>query len=313
MLAVMTVSAHATFDEIQIEAPRPEGPLQGSLLLPDVDDAPVVLIIPGSGPTDRDGNNPLGVKASTYRLLAEGLARNGIASVRIDKRGMFGSAGAVADPNAVTLNDYANDIHAWIATIRQRTGRDCIWLLGHSEGGTVAMLSAAEGDAICGVIVVATPGRPYGDVIRDQLRANPANAPILDEAFDAITRLEAGERVDTAAMHRALLPLFADEIQEFVIDLLSHDPAALVAVLHVPVLVLQGARDLQTTPEDAERLGAANKEAEVIVLDDTNHVLKAVATDDREANLAIYGDPDLPLAPGVVSAVTAFIRGVDDQ
>ena len=213
MLAVMTVSAHATFDEIQIEAPGPEGPLQGSLLLPDVDDAPVVLIIPGSGPTDRDGNNPLGVKASTYRLLAEGLARNGIASVRIDKRGMFGSAGAVADPNAVTLNDYANDIHAWIATIRQRTGRDCIWLLGHSEGGTVAMLAAAEGDAICGVIVVATPGRPYGDVIREQLRANPANAPILDEAFDAITRLEAGERVDTAAMHRALLPLFADEIQ----------------------------------------------------------------------------------------------------
>ena len=156
----MVLSTAAAFQATELDAPGPEGPLRGTLLLPDADEAPVVLIIPGSGPTDRDGNNPPGVEASTYRLLAVGLARAGIASVRIDKRGMFASADAIEDPNAVTLDDYARDVHAWIETIRERTGRDCIWLLGHSEGGTVAMLAAAEEASVCGVIVAATPGPP---------------------------------------------------------------------------------------------------------------------------------------------------------
>ncbi len=305
--------AHAAFDDIQVETAGPDGPLRGTLLLPSVDEAPVVLIIPGSGPTDRDGNNALGVKASTYRLLAEELARRGIASARVDKRGMFASAEAVVDPNAVTLDDYARDVRAWIATIREHTGRDCIWLLGHSEGGTVALLAAVDDDRVCGVIAVATPGRPYGDVIREQLRANPDSAPILDEAFAALARLEAGERVDTTGMHPALLSLFANEIQGFVINLLSHDPAALIANLDVPVLVLQGTRDIQVTPADAERLGAANKSAVVVLLDDTNHVLKTVTSANRSANLATYADPDLPLAPGVIPALITFIWTHDDR
>src|ERR1700760_2169899 len=90
-------SAAAAPLESAIEAPGPLGPLKGTLLAPQPGGGPVVLIIPGSGPTDRDGNSPAGVLAATYRLLAEGLAGHGIASVRIDKRGMFGSAAAVAD------------------------------------------------------------------------------------------------------------------------------------------------------------------------------------------------------------------------
>src|SRR5579872_958445 len=89
-----------------VEAPGPLGPLKGTMLLPGADKTPLdktpfamALIIPGSGPTDRDGNSPLGVKGSTYRLLAEGLAAHGIGTVRIDKRGMFASTAAVADGN----------------------------------------------------------------------------------------------------------------------------------------------------------------------------------------------------------------------
>ena len=76
------------------------------------DGIPVVLIVPGSGPTDRDGNSPLGGAAVPYALLARALARQGIASVRIDKRGLFGSAGAVAGSNAVTIADYGDDLMA---------------------------------------------------------------------------------------------------------------------------------------------------------------------------------------------------------
>jgi pimeloyl-ACP methyl ester carboxylesterase len=165
-----------------VAAPGPHAPLQGTMLAAANRGAPVVLIIPGSGPTDRDGNSPLGIRASTYRLLAEGLAENGIRSVRIGKRGMFASAAAVADADAVTIADYAADVRSWIATIRARTGQNCVWLLGHSEGGLVAEVAAQYASDVCGLLLVAAPGRPLGQVLRTQLKAKPANAPVLAEA-----------------------------------------------------------------------------------------------------------------------------------
>jgi len=97
-----------------VHAPGPKGPLKGTLLSPNSKPTIAVLIVPGSGPTDRDGNNPLGVNASAYRLLAEGQAAKGFATLRIDKRGMFASAMAVEDANAVTIDDYVDDVRAWI-------------------------------------------------------------------------------------------------------------------------------------------------------------------------------------------------------
>ena len=88
----------------------------------------------------------MGVAAAPYRMLAEGLAARGVATVRIDKRGMFGSAGAIADANAVTIADYAADVHAWVKAARARTGASCVWVLGHSEGGLVALAAAQQPD-----------------------------------------------------------------------------------------------------------------------------------------------------------------------
>jgi pimeloyl-ACP methyl ester carboxylesterase len=267
-----------------------------------------VLIIPGSGPTDRDGNNPLGVRAASYRLLAEGLAGRGIGTVRIDKRGMFGSRAAVADGNAVTVADYAADVRSWVEAIRARTGARCVWLLGHSEGGLVALAAAAEApEGVCGLILAAAPGRKVGVVLREQLRANPANAPLLDQALAAIDRLEAGERVDPAALHPALMSLFAPAVQGFLISLMAQDPAALLARFKGPALVLHGRRDIQAGVADAERLAAARPGVKLVMLDEVNHVLKRVASDDRAANAATYADPDLPLAPEVVEAIAGFI------
>lgn len=293
--------------ERPITAPGPLAPLSGTLM--DAGEkAPVVLIIPGSGPTDRDGNNPLGVKAAPYKLLAEALAGRGISSVRVDKRGLFGSKAATGDANKVTIADYAADTAAWAASIRTETGAECVWLLGHSEGGLIALAAAQQSEGVCGVISVAAIGRKFGAVLRDQLTSNPANAPVLQPALEAIDSLETGKRVDAASLPAPLRPLFADEVQPFLMDLLAQDPAALAASLKVPLLIVQGDADFQVMVDDAKALAAAQPKAKLAVLPGVNHVLKIPAGADRAANLGAYADPSLPIAPSVVETIAEFVK-----
>ena len=305
-LLIAALLAAASPVERQITAPGPLAPLAGTLL--DAGKrAPVVVIIPGSGPTDRDGNNPAGVRPSSYRLLAEGLAARGITTVRIDKRGMFGSKAAIANPNAVAIADYAADAHAWAKAARAATGARCVWLLGHSEGGLVALAAGQDRTDLCGVISVSAAGRKLGPIIREQLQANPANAPLIASAYAAIARLEARQRFNNADIHPALQPLFGEAIQLYMIDMLAQDPARLAASLRLPLLIVQGDRDLQVKVADANALAAAQPKARLVVLPGVNHVLKNVATTDRAANIATYGNPSLPISPAAVDAVATFV------
>lgn len=289
-----------------LTAPGPEGSLSGTLTRV-ADDAPLVLIVPGSGPTDRDGNNPMGVAAASYRLLAEALAARGIGTLRIDKRGLFGSRGAIADANAVTVSDYVADVVHWVEAARDATGRGCVWLLGHSEGGVVALAAAQESEHLCGLVLVATPGRPLGTVLREQMRANPANAPLLGQIETAIAAFEVGERVDVSAFHSALQGLFAPQVQGFLIDLMAQDPAAMARAAQLPLLIVQGGNDFQTPPADGEALAAAAPAATYLAIPAMNHVLKEVAEGDMQANRASYADPSLPVSSALVEGVASFV------
>jgi pimeloyl-ACP methyl ester carboxylesterase len=279
------------------------GDLHGTLLSPRKK-SPVVLIVPGSGPTDRDGNNPA-ARTNMYKLLAEGLAAEGIATVRVDKRGLFGSAGA-GNPNAVSVAIYANDYRAWIDAIREQTGRKCVWLLGHSEGALMVSAAAEGRKDVCGLILVSGMGRKMGDVIRAQLKANPANAPLLDQAFAALDDLEAGRRPDTSNMHPALLPLFAPQVQDFLISVFTTDPVEAVRRARKKTLIVQGTTDLQVTEEDARLLNKAPRTTMELIRG-MNHVLKEAPL-DRAGNLATYANPDLPLHPKLVDEIEDFVK-----
>jgi uncharacterized protein len=308
MAAALHTGSALQVVQAELEAPGPAGPLKGTLLSPAAGHVPVVLIVPGSGPTDRNGNGPNGLHASTYRLLANGLLAKGIASVRIDKRGMFGSASAIPDANDVTIEDYATDVQSWVTAIRTRTGASCVWVLGHSEGGLVALLAARQTSDICGLILVATAGRPLGQVLRQQLQSNPANTPIIGNALSILESLEAGKAVDAARIDPALLPLFRPQVQRFLMSELAIDPAALLAGYMKPVLIVQGLRDIQVTLQDAQILERANPRAELVPIANANHVLKTVHTQARSENVAAYSNPDLPLAGGVVDAISTFVQ-----
>lgn len=308
LFASMLVLAATALPSEDISAAGPLGPLKGTWTKASDAAAPIVLIIPGSGPTDRDGNSPLGINAGSYRLLAEGLGAEGIATVRIDKRGMFGSSGAVPDANAATINDYVSDIRSWVKSIRSKTDSNCVWLLGHSEGGLVALATAHAEPHICGLILVATPGRPLGDVLKEQLSSNPANASVLSSADAAINTLAEGKHVDHAELPSSLASLFHPDIQDFLISAFTLDPAELIKRADKPILILQGERDLQVGIPDAMALKAAAPWAKLTRVPNANHVLKAVASSDPTANVATYSHPSLPLSPGIIEAISDFLR-----
>lgn len=283
-----------------IEAPGPLGPLAGTFVNAGVG-TPVVLLIPGSGPTDRDGNSTLGPKPATLRQIADGLAKRGISSVRIDKRGMFGSKQAVADGNHVTIADYTTDVRNWIAVIRRTAGVRCVWLAGHSEGGLVA-LAAAQGQAdICGLILLSTAGRPLGGVLRSQLHAVPSAQTVLPQIDGAINALEAGHHVDVQTLHPGLRQLFHPAVQDYMIDLFHHDPVALLRAYRGPVLIMQGAADRQVSAtEDLPLLKAADPKAQVALLPNVTHPL-------ADLGVAPAADGSLPLDAAVVSDIAEFV------
>lgn len=305
LLAFFFYAITAQAAPVATEALLRAGPLSGVMLRPDASSA-AVLIIPGSGPTDRDGNNRLGVKGSPYKLLAEGLGRRGVTSVRVDKRGMFGSARALADPNAVTIKDYAGDVHAWIKVIRERTNVSCVWVAGHSEGGLVALAASGNSDELCGLVLLATPGRPIGQVLRDQLKQSMGSGAMLQQAMSAIKALEAGRRVDAYSLHPALQQLFPPPVQGLLISTFSYDPARLIAGFRKPVLILQGERDLQVSVADAKRLKEAAPAAKLVLVPEANHFFKTVKSADMAANEAAYIKA-VPLAPGTTDEIADFV------
>ena len=301
LAAALAVMAGPVATEVVL--PSQPAPLHGTLLTPP-DASAVAVILPGSGPTDRDGNSALGVAASTYRLLAEGLADQGVATLRIDKRGVAASAAAGPAEADLRFDAYAADARAWAAEAATRAGKPCAWLIGHSEGALVA-LKAVEGgdDKICGLILLSGAGRPAGAVLREQLASLPE--PTKTQAFAALTELEAGRTVADAPP--ALAALLRPSVQPYLISWLPLDPAALIAAYDGPVFIGQGTTDLQVSVTDAQALAAADPRATLKLWDGVNHVLKT-APAGRAANMATYADPALPLAPGVAADVGAFIR-----
>lgn len=271
---------------------RPEGHASGL----------AVLIHPGSGAPDRDGNQP-GMRNNSLKLLATGLRNHGIISLRIDKRAIGASRAAGSDESKLRLETYVGDTIAWLGLLRRQAGVRQLALIGHSEGALIATL-AAERAPIAALVLIAGPGRPIGDVMRDQL-APHLTPEWKTRVFAMLATLEAGGTISDVPPE--LMPLFRPSLQPYLRSQLAYDPAKELARITVPVLIIQGRRDLQVTVGDAERLAVMQPEARLQLIDDMNHVLKSVP-DDRAVNLASYNDPALPLTPRLIPVLADFLE-----
>jgi uncharacterized protein len=283
--------------------------LKATLVLPEGDArVPGVLILAGSGPTDRDGNShlPGGVlRNDSLKMLADALAERGIASLRADKRGIAASAGPDPDEAALRFPTYVEDAQAWAALLAREPRISRLLILGHSEGALVATM-AAQRLPVSGLILIAGAGEPAGSLMRRQFAAGALPPALRADADHVLSELEAGRAVNDPPP--ALAALFRPGVQPYLISWLPLDPAAELRDVRAPVLIIQGTTDLQVDPENARRLATARPDAKLLFVKGMNHVLKATPA-DRAANVAAYSNPALPLAPGLVDAVSDFILG----
>ncbi|MBP5122170.1 alpha/beta fold hydrolase [Pseudomonas protegens] len=305
-LSLFTGLVHAAVLQRPVSLDTGHGELYGSLLLPKSEQpVPVVLIISGSGPTDRDGNNPDGGRNDSLKRLAWVLAKHNIASVRYDKRGVAASLAATPDERNLTLDAYVADAVAWGNKLKADPRLGQMIVLGHSEGALIATLAAPQLNA-AGVISISGTARPVDQILRQQLsyRLPPALMLRSNELLDS---LKAG-KVDPD-VPPALQVIFRPSVQPYLITLFREDPAAAFARLKMPALIIQGSNDIQVSVDDARVLKAAKPDAQLALIEGMNHVMRIVPN-DLKRQLASYKDPQLPLAAELGSAIIDFIDGL---
>jgi uncharacterized protein len=266
---------------------------------------PAVLIVAGSGPTDRNGNQP-NFPTNTYAMLADGLAAFGIRSFRYDKRGIGESRALAPREDDIVFDQFVRDAVDIAQALGRRPDVSGVLILGHSEGGVIG-IEAASRLSLGGLVLVATPGRSLAAVLRTQLSSIPMPEELRAEALRMLSVIENGGRI--ASVPPLLMKLFRPSVQPFLASLLKIDPAADLAKLAIPVLLVQGGRDLQITREDFDALMKAHPDAQTLLLPTANHALKPSPA-DRAGNIKAYTDSSLALDPVLVPTIAAFVQSV---
>ncbi len=291
------------FSESEILLRTSTGDISGTLTVPvTIKTSPVVLIIAGSGPTDRNCNSSLGIKTNAYKMLAEDFAQKGISTLRFDKRGIGKSKAAMISENELTFETYIDDVVGWISLLQSDQRFSEIILLGHSEGSLIGII-AAERTKVSALISVSGAGYPADQILQEQLK-DKLSFELLDESNKIIDSLKMGKTVSD--VNQNLLFIYRPAIQPYMISWMQYDPAKEISKLKIPVLIIQGTTDLQVTVDNAKMLSASKPDAKLLLIDAMNHVLKESDTDIQK-NMATYNKPDLPLKPGLVDGMVDFI------
>lgn len=278
------------------------GNIEGTLLFPEKENnIPVALIISGSGPTDRDGNNPY-MKNNSLKMIATGLSEKGIATLRYDKRGIAKSKSAGLKEIDLRFENYIDDAKQWVELLKNDKRFNQVVVIGHSEGSLIGMIASQQTN-VDKYISVAGVGRPAADILRTQLAGQPS--VVLDTALPIIDKLEKGDTI--TEVPQMLNSLFRPSVQPYIISWFRYDPQIEIEKLKIPILIIQGTTDIQVTVSEAKLLKEANPKAELEIIDGMNHILKEVEM-DRQKNIQTYSQPDLPLEEGLIDIIFEFIN-----
>ena len=304
MALLFTASIFAGEEEITLNTQT--GDIHGKLMLPESNTpCPVVIIIAGSGPTDMDGNSiGTGLTNNSLLYLARELAANGIASVRYDKRGIGKSSAAGTKEEELRFDHYIDDAAAWADKLAGDARFSKVVIAGHSEGSLIGMVAAKRNKAVKGYVSISGCGSPAYEILEKQLQSQPAQ--IQKESAEICKELREGRTVAQVPFY--LAALYRQSVQPYLISWFAYNPAIEIAELNIPVLILQGDKDIQVGVEEAEKLHAAHPSSSLYIIKEMNHVLKHCDTMQQMAQLATYSKPELPIKPELVSHIVEFVN-----
>lgn len=274
--------------------------IDGTLLAPKNTTKPdLAIIIAGSGPTDRDGNQNF-LKNNSLKKLAINLTKNKIATYRYDKRIVKQLKSNNIDKD-IMFDDFVTDAKSVIDYFKNSKNFNKIYVIGHSQGSLVGML--ASKDRADGFISLAGAGQSIDQVIIEQVNKTAPN--FTKDTKRVFETLRQGKTTTDYPM--ALSSIFNIEIQKFMINWMQYNPTEVIKSLEMPVLVVNGSKDLQVSENEAKLLKEANEKATLKIIKNMNHVLVSIEGDDLE-NSKSYAETQRPIAEGLIEAITNFIK-----
>lgn len=292
--------AHGS-DEFEIGIDANGIKLSGTLTMPAHSNSaiPLVIIIAGSGPTDRDCNGP-GFKSDAYKKMASQFALNGIATYRYDKHGIGKSIAKNMKEEDMSFDVMIEDAKAVIANFEKDARFNKITIVGHSEGSLVGMKAVNES---CKYISLAGSGFPISETLKEQLKGKLGT--MENATYAKIDSLQKGKTVSNNLA--GLESLFRPSVQPFFISWMALNPTAEIKKLKCPILILNGTKDLQVAAKNAVALKKANPSSKMVIIPNMNHLLTEIESDKNEDNLASYQKPELPISKKMMDEMILFI------
>ncbi len=282
--------------------------IYGTLKVPETKEKiPVALIIAGSGPTDRNGNNPM-MTCNTYKMLADSLNGYGIATLSYDKRGIAKSASNQPE-DELRFEDYVEDAKKWIEFLSQDSRFSEITIIGHSEGSLIGMIAGENNAKVSKFISIAGTGYPADEILKEQLTRQLEGQPtaMKEQIFSYIDELKQGKLLGNVP--QSLYSLFRPSVQPYMISWFKYNPQEEIAKLKIPVLILQGDSDIQVSETDANLLYKAGTNTHKVLIKNMNHVLKnSRSTDMGEQMTDSYNNPNTPINKELIERIVRFIK-----
>lgn len=307
-LLSLTVSAQLLIKEEPAVLKTSVGNIDGTLKVPDSKNAiPVAIIIAGSGPTDRDCNQP-SMKSNSYKMLSDALFYNNVATLCYDKRGIAKSKVEQKEED-LRFDTYVDDVKAWINQLSGDKRFSDIILIGHSEGSLLGMIAAQNNPKVAKYISIAGAGMSAPDILKEQLGKQLQGQPeaIKNMVFSYIDKLEHGETIPDVPVY--LNALFRPSVQPYMISWFKYNPQTEISKLTIPALLLQGTTDIQVGVDQVELLAKANPNTQKVIIENMDHVLKISETKDMTEQIKnSYNNPDTPISKELVKIITGFIK-----
>ena len=301
--SIFSFGQEQNYVESELKIPTNSVDINGTLLnVSEVKKSPLVIIIPGSGPTDRNGNNAM-MKNNSLKFLAENLSSKNISTYRFDKSVLSYNSENIEKLDSLSFEIFINEAKTVLGFFKTSNNYSKIIVAGHSQGSLVGLL--ASQNKADGFISLAGAGRSIDNILIEQISKQ---APFLKEETERIIdQLKEGVIVED--YNELLKSLFNKKTQPFLMSWIKYNPQEQIKKLTIPILIINGSNDIQVATTEGELLHKSAQSSQLQIIENMNHLFKEIKGDINE-NMLSYNNPNLPVMEELINIITTFVNEI---